>query len=141
MRITDVKRGELAEAAFQASKNTYSPYSNYPVGAAILTTTGRMFIGTNVENASYGLTVCAERSAIFNAVSQNGSIKILAVAVYTGGIQPGYPCGACRQVINEFGHECEVIVAFRKEGEGTLTIQTLPFQTLLPQAFGPHNLA
>jgi len=93
---------DLMEQARQASKNTYSPYSGFPVGAAILTSDGKVFTGTNIENRSFGLTICAERSAICSAVSA-GATGISAVAVYCPKADyPVSPCGACRQVISEF---------------------------------------
>jgi cytidine deaminase len=90
-----------------ASKNAYCIYSNFPVGAAVLTDDGRVFVGCNVENASFGLTICAERNAIFQAVTQ-GYRAVRAVVVFTSTDKPTAPCGACRQVISEFGPEAEV---------------------------------
>ena len=97
----------LYNEAKKASKNTYSPYSKFPVGAAVLSKDGNIFCGTNVENASYGLTICAERSAICNAIS-HGIKDILAIAIYSKKIGVG-PCGACRQFILEFGESIDVI--------------------------------
>jgi cytidine deaminase len=98
---------ELRVASIEASKRAYCPYSRFPVGAAVLTTEGKIFSGCNVENVSYGLTICAERNAIFHAVTR-GSQQIAAVMIYTPTPRPSAPCGACRQVINEFGPKAEV---------------------------------
>ena len=101
--ITEEKLLELFDLAVQASKLSYSPYSKFPVGAAILTGDGRIFTGCNIENRSFGLTNCAERTAMFNAVSE-GARRILAVAIATPTSDyPVGPCGACRQVLSEFG--------------------------------------
>src|SRR5215471_9174994 len=94
----------LLRAAKAAMKNAHAPYSHFRVGAAILTAKGEIFSGCNVENASYGMTVCAERTAIFSAVAKSGpKLKIVAVAVVNDQGVPCSPCGACRQVIYEFG--------------------------------------
>lgn len=98
---------DMNELARAASKNAYCIYSNFPVGAAVLTDDGRVFVGCNVENASFGLTICAERNAIFQAVAQ-GYKAVRAVVVFTPTDKPAAPCGACRQVISEFGPEAEV---------------------------------
>ena len=92
---------ELLEKAKEASKNTYSPYSKFPVGACVVTPSGKTFIGTNVENASFGATICAERSAIMNMVV-NGEREIEAIAIYSPKMKMCTPCGICRQVIAEF---------------------------------------
>ena len=93
---------QLEKVARAAAKKSYSPYSEFPVGAAVLAASGKIYAGCNVENASYGLCNCAERTAIFTAAAA-GERRILAVAVFTPTAQPTSPCGACRQVINEFG--------------------------------------
>lgn len=124
----------LENAARKAAENSYSPYSKFKVGAAILTGTGKIFTGTNVENASYGLCNCAERTAIFTAVAA-GERVLRAVAVYTPTKTATTPCGACRQVINEFGPEAVIVSVCN----GTDRIDTTLDQ-LLPQAFGPNNL-
>ena len=109
--ITEEKLLELFDSAVQASKLSYSPYSKFPVGAAIITNDGRVFTGCNIENRSFGLTNCAERTAMFNAVSE-GARRILAVAIATPKSDyPVGPCGACRQVLSEFG-EGSVPVVF-----------------------------
>jgi cytidine deaminase len=92
----------LAAAARDASRQAYCPYSRYAVGAAARTADGRIFTGCNVENASFGLSICAERNAIFHAVA-SGARDLVALVVYTPTAQPASPCGACRQVIVEFG--------------------------------------
>lgn len=124
----------LATAARHAAGKSYSPYSKFPVGAAILTERG-IFAGCNVENASYGLCNCAERTAIFSAAAA-GCRQVRAVVVYTPTKTPTLPCGACRQVINEFGPEATVISLC----DGPSHIMT-GAADLLPHAFGPRNLA
>ena len=126
-------RQRLEKAARRAARASYSPYSKFPVGAAILTDRG-LYTGCNVENASYGLCNCAERTAIFAAVA-DGARSIRAVAVYTPTKSATSPCGACRQVINEFGPDALVIGIC----DGAERIETTLDQ-LLPAAFGPKNL-
>jgi cytidine deaminase len=102
-------RKRLLAAARAAMKNAYAPYSHFKVGAALLTAGGDVFVGCNVENASYGLTNCAERTAIFSAVAQVGpKLEIQAIAIVNDHKVPCSPCGACRQVIYEFGPEAIV---------------------------------
>jgi cytidine deaminase len=122
---------KLARAAAQSS---YSPYSEFPVGAAIVCGSGKIFTGCNVENASYGLCNCAERTALFTAAA-NGERVVRAVVVYTPTPTPSSPCGACRQVINEFGPDALVISVC----DGPDRIETT-LSALLPAAFGPKNL-
>jgi len=99
-------RAHLIAAAKRAMKNAYAPYSKFCVGAAVLTSTGEVFTGCNVENASYGMTNCAERTAIFSAIASDGpKLEIRAVAVVNDHGVASSPCGACRQVIYEFGPE------------------------------------
>ncbi len=124
----------LEKAARGAAKASYSPYSKFPVGAAILTGSGKIYTGCNVENASYGLTNCAERTAIFSAAAL-GEREVRAVAVYTPTPVPSSPCGACRQVINEFGPDALVICVCDGPGRIATTLDRL-----LPAAFGPKNL-
>ncbi|MBI5689484.1 MAG: cytidine deaminase [Verrucomicrobia bacterium] len=128
------QRRRLAAAARRAARSAYAPYSKFPVGAAVLTGSGKIFAGCNVENASYGLCNCAERTAIFSAVAA-GEREVRAVAVYTPTPHPTLPCGACRQVINEFGPEAVVLCLCDTEGTEE---ETLP--GLLPGAFGPADL-
>jgi cytidine deaminase len=123
-------RDRLLEAARTAMKNAYAPYSQFRVGAALLTTTGALFTGCNVENASYGVTNCAERTAIFSAVAQLGPrMKVQAIAVVNSHNAPCSPCGLCRQVIYEFGPNA--VVFFR----GAKGWKRLPIETLLPEGF------
>jgi cytidine deaminase len=98
----------LRAAARAASAHAYAPYSGFRVGAACVTGSGRIFTGVNVENASYGLTVCAERNAIFQAVAA-GERDVRAVVVYTPTPEPATPCGACRQVLCEFGDDIAIV--------------------------------
>ena len=132
---TDQELESLALAAKEAGKLAYCPYSKFRVGAAVLTASGEIYFGCNVENASYGLTICAERNAIFQAASR-GQREIVAVAVYTPTTEPTAPCGACRQVINEFGPDALILSVC--DGPGTFRAK---LSALLPQAFGPQNLA
>jgi cytidine deaminase len=102
--IPSATRARLLRAARKVMKNAYAPFSNFRVGAAILTSTGQVFVGCNVENSSYGMTNCAERTAIFSAIAKGGpELEIRAVAVANDHGVPCSPCGACRQVIYEFG--------------------------------------
>lgn len=105
---------KLYELAMKALENSYSPYSNFPVGAALLTKDGNVYLGTNIENASYGLTICAERLAIFKAVSEGKRefSKIVIVGKDGNGVPP---CGACRQVMFEFSPEMEILLYNKKE--------------------------
>src|SRR5712691_2639565 len=119
---------EMRRAAAAAWKNAYCPYSHFPVGAAVLTDSGEIFAGCNVENASYGLTICAERNAIFQAVA-HGHPKIRVVVIATLTETPAPPCGACRQVINEFGPDATVF----SFGEGR-DVLVHPLSELLPGA-------
>jgi cytidine deaminase len=134
--VTAEERSRLLAAAREAAGRAYCPYSKFAVGAAVLTESGEVFAGCNVENASYGLTVCAERNAVFQAVSGSLSpLRIRAVLVYTPTTIPTAPCGACRQVINEFGPECEVLCLC--DGPDAIHLR---LADLLPHAFGPQNL-
>lgn len=130
--VTDKQREALIQAAIAARHNAYAPYSNYNVGAAILMADGRIFTGVNIENASYGLTICAERTAVFKAVSE-GFRDIQAVAVATENA--GSPCGACRQVLAEFARDVPVWLV-DATGHGRETT----LYTLLPDHFGPEQL-
>lgn len=123
----------LVEAARRAQQQAYCPYSNYRVGAALLAEDGRVFTGCNVENASYGLTVCAERSAVFTAVS-SGARKFRRIVVATDSEPPAPPCGACRQVLAEFGAELEV------ESVGPTQTKRWRIGELLPDAFSKEIL-
>lgn len=119
----------LVEAAWQARTAAYAPYSGFAVGAAALGGSGRIFQGTNVENASYGLTVCAERCAVFAAIGGGErEIRAIAVVADTPAVTP--PCGACRQVIRELGKDA-LVIAENRRGDR----QTWRIQDLLPDAF------
>ncbi len=133
MGISSAEREQLLEQAAQARQQAYAPYSGYPVGAAVLTGTGRIFPGANVENAAYPSGMCAERAAVFGAVSA-GERDIRAVAVVTDNA--GAPCGSCRQVLSEFGPEATVILA---DPAGKVRLET-DLKNLLPHAFGPEDL-
>ncbi|MGH2458175.1 MAG: cytidine deaminase [Chloroflexota bacterium] len=127
-------RAALVQAAWQARENAYAPYSQFRVGAAVLAGSGKIYPGTNVENASSGLTICAERAAIFAAIGA-GERSIRAVAVVTEAEQPTPPCGACRQVLQEFGPEALVVAANR-----TGRSREWRLSDLLPDAFGPESV-
>lgn len=117
---------ELIELAKKASLNSYSPYSRFAVGCAILTDKGQVFCGCNVENISYGLTICAERAAVFGAISAAGpSTRIRKAVIYTPTDHPITPCGACRQVLKEFGDKLQVVCISEKGEELHLTIDEL----------------
>jgi cytidine deaminase len=122
-------------AAREAREQAYAPYSGFQVGAALLTEDGRTFTGANVENASYGLSMCAERTAMFHAAAQ-GARRVAAVAVVASNDEPSWPCGACRQVLYEFGRD----VAIVSEGLGGRR-EERRLADLLPDAFGPDDLA
>lgn len=130
--MTEDQRHQLIAQAKAAMRNSYAPYSNLHVGAAVLTEDGEIFIGANVENGSYGLTICAERSAIFNAIS-HGKKKIEAMAIATDNNKPTPPCGACRQVLLEFADpDTLVITVGGREAHETKTIsELLPFSFVL----------
>lgn len=119
----------LVQKAIEARKKSYSPYSNFAVGAALEAEDGTIFLGANVENASYGLTVCAERVALFNAVSQ-GVKKFKRIAVVADTPQPVTPCGICRQALMEFAPQLEVVMANTNGAT-----ETTPLDQLLPKAF------
>ncbi len=123
----------LVAAAREARASAYAPYSRYRVGAAALAADGTVFVGANVENASYGLSVCAERVAIFQAAAA-GHRKVRVIAVVTAGSHPAAPCGACRQVMNEFG--VEIVYLAGPHGPH----RRRRFRHLLPEAFGPADL-
>ena len=130
--VTEEKLEGLFEAAMQASKLAYCPYSKFPVGAAILVSDGRIFTGCNVENRSYGLTNCAERTAIFTAVAE-GARKIAAVAIAAPKAEyPVGPSGACRQVLTEFGDDdVPVVFGSKIENLKKATLgQLYPFDSL-----------
>jgi cytidine deaminase len=124
----------VMDAARDASRNAYAPYSNFRVGAAILTEGGQIHAGCNVENASYGLAICAERNAAAAmALANPGDREIRLVAVFSPDAAPCFPCGACRQVLREFG--CKEVVVEEAAG-----LRNYPFDEILPYAFGPEDL-
>ena len=125
---------ELFERACQALQNAYAPYSGFKVGACALSEDGRVFTGCNVENASYGATICAERTAIVKGVSE-GVTGFRAIAV-VGEHSDAWPCGICRQVLNEFSRDLRVICGNCESGRFTVE----PLSALLPHSFGPEDL-
>jgi cytidine deaminase len=126
-------RAQLVQAAIQARRWAYAPYSKYAVGAALLTASGKIYEGVNIENAAYPHTICAERTAVFKAVSE-GERQFAAIAVVTSNA--GMPCGSCRQVLAEFGLETVVWVA-NTNGE---VLREATVGELLPGAFTPTDL-
>ena len=133
MTITKQEKQSLIDLANTARERAYVPYSNYPVGAALRTKTGKIYTGVNVENAAYPQTMCAERVAIFKAVSE-GEKEFVAISVVTNN--GGSPCGGCRQVMAEFGLDTIVLMA---DGNGNLVKETT-VKELLPEAFTPEKL-
>jgi cytidine deaminase len=123
----------LIQLACGARKKAYAPYSQYFVGSALLTSKGTIFQGSNIENASYGLACCSERVAVFKAVSE-GLTDFVAIAIATK--DGGFPCGACRQVLNEFSPDLIILIV----NENGHLVRETTLSTLLPDAFGPHNL-
>jgi cytidine deaminase len=135
--LTPAQQDELLAAAKRAYEHAHAPYSNFRVGAAVLLENGQVFSGCNVENASYGLTNCAERTAIFSAVAALGSkqVRIRAVVVVNDRAVACSPCGACRQVISEFGPDADVFYL------GPKGIQHSSMRQLLPDCFSSDSLA
>jgi cytidine deaminase len=129
------QRDALLAEARDARERAYAPYSEFRVGAALLTDDQRVVPGANVESASYGLSMCAERTAVFRAVSE-GARRLVAVAVAASNEEPTWPCGACRQVLYEFGPDMIVV----SEGLGGRR-EERRLTELLPDAFGPADLA
>lgn len=132
--INDEMKQELGRLAAEMRSRSYIPYSHYAVGAALLAKDGRIFTGCNIENAAYPVTICAERTAIFKAVSE-GVRDFEAIAIATEDGQ-GYPCGSCRQVMAEFALDMDVMLA---DAAGNITVET-SVSDLLPGAFTPKNL-
>ncbi|MEJ2446770.1 MAG: cytidine deaminase [Anaerolineales bacterium] len=133
MALTDEQRQELIDLACEVKSKAYAPYSNYQVGAALLTDSGKIYTGVNVENAAYPDSICAERAAVFSAISA-GEREFAAIAVATRN--GGTPCGSCRQVLSEFGLDIEVLLI---DENGTLVRQNT-VRELLPGAFLPADL-
>jgi len=132
-KLTKELRGKLIKLALEARERAYAPYSNYKVGAALITASGKFFTGCNVENAAYPTSLCAERVAVFKAVSE-GEREFSVIAVVTSN--GSTPCGACRQVLAEFGLATVVLIA---DMEGNLKQETR-LSELLPGAFRPGDL-
>lgn len=133
MTLTTEERQALIALANEARKRAYVPYSKYRVGAALRTKSGRIFTGVNVENAAYPTTMCAERVAVFKAVSEGErEFEVIAVVTDNGGS----PCGGCRQVLAEFGLDTLVLIA---DGRGKL-VKEMTVAELLPEAFTPNHL-
>lgn len=123
----------LIKKALEAKEKAYVPYSNFHVGAALITENDEIYTGCNIEIASYSPTICAERTAIFKAISE-GQKKIKAIAI-VGDNDFTYPCGVCRQVIREFGKDAHVIIANSEED-----YREYKLEDLLPHSFGPEDL-
>jgi len=139
--VQDIPVKELITAAIDARKKAYTPYSDFKVGAAVLTGELRIYTGCNIENAAYSPGICAERNAIYKAVSE-GCRKIKAVAVVGGKTgdaitQYAFPCGVCRQVMREFASPDEMFVIVARSCE---EYQIFTLQQLLPESFGPEHL-
>lgn len=132
--MTQPDYAALAEAARAARERAYAPYSHFRVGAAVLTASGKIFPGANIENAAYPMTVCAERVALFNAYAA-GEREIVALAVVTPTDDVASPCGACRQVIFELAPESQVLLLNLAGGQRVVTPRDL-----LPHGFGAHQL-
>ncbi len=131
--LTDKQRQQLIGTSLGARRWAYAPYSEYAVGAALLTSSGVIYDGVNIENAAYPTSMCAERVAVFKAVSE-GETNFIAIAVATSN--GGTPCGACRQVLSEFGLETKVLII---NGDGIIEQETTVAE-LLPGAFGSQDL-
>jgi cytidine deaminase len=131
--LTDELRQTLIQTAIETRRWAYAPYSNYLVGAALLTSSGRIYDGVNVESAAYSTTICAERVAVFKAVSE-GEREFQAIAVVTEN--GGSPCGSCRQVLAEFGLDLLILIA---DIDGNLR-EEISLADLLPNAFTPKSL-
>src|SRR5512139_1849242 len=133
MSLSEQEKQSLVDLANNARQRAYVPYSHYPVGSAVRTRNGRIFTGVNVENAAYPQTMCAERIAIFKAVSEGEKeFEVITVVTDNGGS----PCGGCRQVMAEFGLDTIVILA---DGSGRIVKETT-VKELLPEAFTPEHL-
>ena len=133
MTFTDQEKQALVDLANAARERAYVPYSNYAVGSSLRTKSGRIFTGVNVENAAYPQTMCAERVAMFKAVSEGEKdFEVITVVTDNGGS----PCGGCRQVMAEFGLDTIVILA---DGQGKIVVETT-VNDLLPGAFTPEHL-
>ena len=132
--LTPEQESDLAQRAVHARQWAYAPYSRYLVGAALLTASGKIYDGVNVENAAYPDSICAERTAAVKAVSE-GEREFVAIAVASA--DGGSPCGSCRQVLSEFGLDAQVLIV----NSGGVIVERTTVRELLPHAFGPANLA
>ncbi len=132
-KLSSQERQELIQKAIETRSRAYAPYSHYPVGAALLTESGKIYCGVNIENAAYPSSICAERVAVFKAVSE-GEKQFRGIAVVTDN--GGSPCGACRQVLSEFGLDIQVLIS-DKDGN---VIKDTTVRDLLPGSFGPSDL-
>ncbi|MGK9475972.1 cytidine deaminase [Melioribacter sp. OK-6-Me] len=130
-----MNKNELISRAVEAAQKAYAPYSNFHVGAALITKSGRIYLGANIENSSYGLTICAERTAAFNAVL-DGQKEFDAIAIVSdsGNFTP--PCGACRQVLSELCGKDLLVIMSNKKGE----VKEMTLEELLPFSFDKENL-
>ena len=126
---------ELVDMAFAMHRYSYAPYSNFPVGAALLCADGRVFTGCNVENAAFGSTICAERTALLKAISEGHRDDFATIAIAGKGEDYCWPCGSCRQMLYEFAPKLRVLSA---RGDGKFVSMTL--EELLPRGFGPKSL-
>ena len=126
---------ELVDQAFAMHQFSYVPYSHFPVGAALLCADGTVFTGCNVENAAFGSTICAERTALLKAISEGHREDWVAIAIAGQGEDYCWPCGACRQMLYEFAPGLKVLVA---RGDGAYQLTTL--DQLFPRGFGPKSL-
>ena len=131
--MTDEDR-ELLEHAFAVQNNAHAPFSKYPVGAAVRTEDGTVFTGCNVESASFSLTCCAERVAVFKAVSE-GHTRVMSCAIVTIEDEPALPCGACRQVLWEFGGDVRIVL-----GNADWKTRTVQLEEILPGGFTAAQL-
>lgn len=129
--LNEARKQELIELAKAAAEKAYAPYSKFRVGAALLTNSGKIYSGCNVENASYSMTICAERNAVFQAVA-DGHKDIAAVFIYVDSDLSFPPCGACRQVLAEFAQDMPIFIANRKEVTETTLSALLPERFSLP---------
>jgi len=135
LQIPPATLAAMKRGAIEAAQRAYAPYSRFAVGAAVLCADGRIYTGANVENASFGLSICAERNAIFRAVA-DGARRIDAVVVYTPTGDATPPCGACRQVLSEFGVDALVVCC----SDDDAADRRYRLAELLPDAFGPRHL-
>ncbi|MEA4955577.1 MAG: cytidine deaminase [Pseudoflavonifractor sp.] len=126
---------ELADLAYSMLERSYVPYSKFPVGAALLCADGSVFTGCNVENAAYGSTICAERTALVKAVSEGHRNDFVKLAVVGNSSEPCWPCGSCRQMLYEFAPELELLV-----GQEDRSFVCVKLSALLPHGFGPKSL-